>query len=174
MKNLDLVPSSIPLALIETEMSGVTDRLRKVIAEVADQYDFFILDCSPSLGVATINSLAAADYALVPVQAELFAIIGLDHLFDTIANVRARANPDLQVLGIVPTMYSPRLSQDKSSLEEINGAARGVRVYEPIPRSTIYAQAAAGYRIPHDADIGAPGLNTFVEIAMSLGVRRNG
>ena len=104
----------------------------------------------------------------------------LKNLTDTIAGVRRR-NPALRILGVIPSMYNARQSQDRASLDDIRNFAKaadafarnqeeGVRVFEPIPRSTAYAQASAISVILHEEDPGAPGLQTFIELAEALGV----
>ena len=171
--NLHVVPSSIALALAERELAAEPDRIRMrdMLAGVTEHYDYILIDCSPSLGVVTVNVLSASDYVLVPVQTEPYAIDGFVHLRSTIDNVRDRANDELKILGIVPTMYNARQSQDRASLDDIRRDAKrhGVPVFEAIPRATICAQAAAANRITLDADPGTPGLFTYIEIAVSLG-----
>jgi cellulose biosynthesis protein BcsQ len=173
VENLDVIPSSIPLALAESELGSEPDRnrMRDTLAGIAERYDYIIIDCSPSLGVVTVNALSASDYVLVPVQTEPYAIDGFVHLRSTIDNVRERANDELRILGIVPTMYNARQSQDRASLDDIRRDAKrhGVPVFEAIPRATICAQAAAANRITLDADPGTPGLFSYIEIAVSLG-----
>ncbi len=175
--NLDILPASIHLAVAEMKLANGTGdeaklRLKQVIADVRDDYDFVVIDTGPSLGLLTLSALAAAHRVLIPVQTESFAITGFHHLIDTVDDVRKRLNNGLQVLGILPTMYSARQSQDRESLDEIRKkAGSAVRVFEPIPKSTIYAQAAAGRRIPHDVDPGAPGLSSYIAIAECLGVQ---
>ena len=176
--NLHLAPSSIHLAVGEMELNdggdGAKLRLRELLKSVEADYDFVVIDTSPSLGLMTINSLAAATHVLIPTQVERFAVTGLRHLNNTIGQVRSRLNHDLEILGILPTLYTPRQSQDRATLDDIKVSANGIRVFEPIPKSAFFAQAAAGLRIPHDVDPGAPGLTSYIEIAHALGVNVNG
>ena len=171
---LDVVPSSISLAGAEMTLNDGTDaskrRLRELIGSVKKDYDFILVDTAPSLGILTISALTAANAILIPVQCESLAISGLKHLHRTISGVRDRLNPDVDILGILPTMYTSRLSQDRESLDQIHRLAGDTPVFEPIPKSTIYTQAAAGNRITHDADPSAPGLMTYISIAKRLGV----
>lgn len=173
---LDMIPSSIALAVADTELAGSMTHMRDMLSGVKSDYDFILIDCAPSLGVITVNSLAASDLVLIPVQTERYSIVGLGYLYSTIRNVRAHANPALEVLGVVPTMFNSRQTQDRLSLDDIHAAsvAYGFRVFEPVPRSTIIAQACAADRITLDADPGAPGLSSYVEIARSLGVVSHG
>jgi chromosome partitioning protein len=171
--NLDLVPSSVALAAAESDLrqdvTSAMTALDEVLEDARKAYGFIIVDCAPAVGVVTLNALATADFALIPCQTEPHAIIGLEHLYDTIAKVRKRNNPRLEILGIVPTMYGARQSQDRASLDDIKRLWGGVaHVFEPIPRSTVYAQAAAAGIITLAGDPGAPGLETYVEIARRL------
>ncbi|WP_448203888.1 AAA family ATPase [Azospirillum sp. sgz302134] len=171
--NLHLLPSSIALAVAEKEMTqdqiSPSGFMRQMIAQVRDSYDFVVIDCAPALSAMTMNALVASDYVLIPCQTEAPAILGLDHLHNTLREVQQRANPRLQILGIVPTMYNARLSQDRASLEDIQQVwGPAMHVFDPIPRATIYSQAAASQRITVEAEPGAPGIETFVEIARRL------
>ncbi|MBP2232789.1 AAA family ATPase [Azospirillum agricola] len=170
---LDVVPSSIALASADTELPGNLTNAQTALAELLDgvraDYDVIVIDCAPNLGAVTINALTAADYVLVPCQAEPHAILGVSAFLDTVAKIQRRLNPRLEILGILPTMVNPRQTQDKSSLEDINrlwGAER--RVFPPVPRATIYAQAAGANVITLDADIGAPGVESYAAIATAL------
>lgn len=178
IENLHVFPSSIHLARAELKLNDGTEesktRLRSVLDTVKDRYDFVILDTAPSLGLLTVSALAAANTVLIPVQCEAFAVTGLRHLRASIAEIRQRLNPGLSVLGILPTLYNARQSQDKDSLIDIFKHASGDRVFEAIPKSAIYGQAAAGSRIVHDVDPGAPGLTSYIQIAEALGVTNHG
>jgi chromosome partitioning protein len=176
----DVIPSSIRLAaaerdLIEREIrDGVwsNGHLRDLIRQIKTDYDFILLDCMPSLGVLTINALMASQHVLVPVQCETLAIIGLDNLAETIQFVRMK-NPALKILGIVPTMYTARHSQDRESLQEIHDIASSMNklhVFDPIPRSTQISQAASANVCAYSVDPGIVGLDTIIAIAAKLGV----
>jgi len=171
--NLSLLPSSIALAVAERELQqdqiSPSGFMREMLDPVRADFDFIIIDCAPALGMVTMNALTAADYVLIPCQTEAHAIIGLEHLYDTLTNVRRRANPRLEILGIVPTMYNSRLSQDRASLDDIHQLwGETMPIFDPVPRATIYSQAAAGNRVTLDADPGAPGVETYVTIARHL------
>ncbi|NYZ16339.1 AAA family ATPase [Azospirillum sp. RWY-5-1] len=170
---LDLVPSSIALASADTELPGNLTNAQTALAEMLDPvrtgYDFIVIDCAPNLGAVTINALTAADFVLVPCQTEPHAILGVSAFLETVAKIRRRLNPRLEVLGILPTMFNGRLSQDRSSMDDITrlwGAEN--TVFPPVPRATIYAQAAGANVITLDADIGAPGAESYAAIAAAL------
>jgi len=119
---LDLIPSHIDLVGAEIEMINSPNRenvLKKVLEPVADDYDFIIIDCSPSLGLITVNSLVAANSVVVPVQCEFFALEGLGKLLNTIKIVQNRLNPDLEIEGILMTMYDGRLRLSNQVVSEV-------------------------------------------------------
>jgi len=111
MNDLHMIPSHINLVGAEVEMLDVPEReliLKKALASIRDNYDYIIIDCSPSLGVITINCLAAADSVMIPVQPEFFALEGLGKLLQTIRIVQSGVNPDLKIEGFVVTLFDSR------------------------------------------------------------------
>ncbi len=120
--NLYLIPSHIDLVGAEIEMLNLPNRekkLRQVIAKVKDDYDFVLIDCSPSLGLLTVNALTAADSVIIPVQCEYFALEGLGKLLNTIKIIQSRLNPDLEIEGFLLTMYDSRLRLSNQVVEEV-------------------------------------------------------
>jgi chromosome partitioning protein len=120
--NLDLIPAHIDLVGAEIEMINLPNRemmMRKVIDRVKDDYEFVIIDCSPSLGLITVNALSAADSVIIPVQCEYFALEGLGKLLNTIKIVQSRLNPRLEIEGILLTMYDNRLRLSNQVVEEV-------------------------------------------------------
>jgi chromosome partitioning protein len=120
--NLDILPSHIDLVGAELEMINLTNReykLKAALDKIKDNYDFIIIDCSPSLGLITVNSLVAADSVMIPVQCEYFALEGLGKLLNTIKIVQGRLNPDLEIEGIVLTMYDTRLRLSNQVVDEV-------------------------------------------------------
>lgn len=119
---LDLIPSHIDLVGAEIEMLNMPNRekmLRTVLDKVTTPYDYFLIDCSPSLGLITVNSLTAADSVLIPVQCEYFALEGLGKLLNTIKIIQGRLNPKLEIEGFVLTMYDARLRLSNQVVEEV-------------------------------------------------------
>lgn len=119
---LDLVPAHINLVGAEIEMIDREEReriLKKVIEEVRDNYDFIIIDCPPSLGLLTINALTASDSIVIPVQCEYFALEGLGQLLNTIKIVRQHLNPNLDIEGVLLTMYDTRTRLSNQVAEEV-------------------------------------------------------
>ena len=120
--NLDLIPAHIDLVGAEIEMINLPNRemmMRKVINKVKDDYEFVIIDCSPSLGLITVNALTAADSVIIPVQCEYFALEGLGKLLNTIKIVQSRLNTNLEIEGILLTMYDNRLRLSNQVVEEV-------------------------------------------------------
>jgi chromosome partitioning protein len=120
--NLDILPSHIDLVGAELEMINLPNRehmLKMALDKVRDQYDFIIIDCSPSLGLITVNALTAADSVIIPVQCEYFALEGLGKLLNTIKIVQGRLNIELEIEGILLTMYDTRLRLANQVVEEV-------------------------------------------------------
>lgn len=120
--NLSIIPAHIDLVGAEIEMINVPNRehmMRKVVGKIRDNYDFIIIDCSPSLGLVTVNALTASDSVIVPVQCEYFALEGLGKLLNTIKIVQSRLNNNLDIEGILLTMYDTRLRLAKQVVEEV-------------------------------------------------------
>jgi chromosome partitioning protein len=120
--NLDVIPSHIDLVGAEIEMINYPNRetvMKNILELVKDRYDFIVIDCSPSLGLITVNSLVAADSVIVPVQCEFFALEGLGKLLNTIKIVQSRLNPELQIEGILMTMYDGRLRLCNQVVSEV-------------------------------------------------------
>jgi chromosome partitioning protein len=119
---LDLIPSHIDLVGAEIEMINYPNRetvLKKILEPVKDEYDFIVIDCSPSLGLITVNALVAADSVVVPVQTEFFALEGLGKLLNTVKIVQNRLNVDLKIEGILMTMYDGRLRLCNQVVSEV-------------------------------------------------------
>jgi chromosome partitioning protein len=132
--NLDLIPSHLDLVGAEIELINHPNRekiFKQTLAEIKGNYDYIIIDCSPSLGLITVNALTASDSVLIPVQCEYFALEGLGKLLNTIKIVQNRLNPDLEIEGILLTMYDSRLNLSKQVVEEIRRHFENI-VYDTI------------------------------------------
>ena len=120
--NVDLIPAHIDLVAIEIELVDKDEReymLKKAVAELGDQYEYILIDCAPSLGLLTLNALTAADSVNIPIQCEYFALEGLGKLLNTIKSVQRIHNPDLDIEGMLLTMYDSRLRLSNQVVEEV-------------------------------------------------------
>lgn len=154
--NLFLLPSHIDLVGAEIEMINLPQRERKmkdVLEKIRGEYDFIIIDCSPSLGLITINALTAADSVIVPVQCEYFALEGLGKLLNTIKIVQSRLNPELAIEGILLTMYDSRLRLSNQVVEEVKTHFQTMVFDTIIQRNTKLGEAPSFGQtiIMHDA-----------------------
>jgi chromosome partitioning protein len=147
---LDLIPSHIDLVGAEIEMLNMPNRekmLKSVIDKVRDQYDFILIDCSPSLGLITVNALSAADSVVIPVQCEYFALEGLGKLLNTIKIIQTRLNPDLKIEGFLLTMYDARLRLSNQVVDEVKKHFQQM-VFDTIIQRNIKLSEAPSYGKP--------------------------
>lgn len=143
-KNVDIVPSSINLAAAEIElvdMENRTMRIRKAIAPVKDKYDYIFIDCPPSLGLITLNALAASDSIIMPMQCEYYALEGLSQLIATVKQVKRLYNPCIEVEGILFTMYDGRLRLTVQVVQEIKKFFPNKVFKTVIPRNVRLSEA---------------------------------
>jgi chromosome partitioning protein len=141
---LDVLPSHIDLVGAEIEMINYPNRetvLKKILDSVKDEYDFIVIDCSPSLGLITVNALTASDSVVVPVQTEFFALEGLGKLLNTIKIVQSRLNTDLKIEGILMTMYDGRLRLCNQVVSEVRRHFEDIVFSSIIHRNTRLSEA---------------------------------
>ncbi|MBW7840433.1 MAG: ParA family protein [Chitinophagaceae bacterium] len=141
---LDVIPSHIDLVGAEIEMINYPDResvLKNILEPLRESYDFIIIDCSPSLGLITVNALVAADSVIVPVQAEFFALEGLGKLLNTIKIVQNRLNPQLEIEGLLMTMYDGRLRLCNQVVNEVRRHFEDIVFSSVIHRNTRLSEA---------------------------------
>lgn len=154
--NLDILPAHIDLVGAEIEMINLPNRekkLRGAIEAIRNNYDFIFIDCSPSLGLITVNALTAADAVIVPIQCEYFALEGLGKLLNTIKIVQNRLNPDLIIEGLLLTMYDVRLRLSNQVVEEVKTHFQDMVFDTIIQRNTTLGEAPSHGKtiIMHDA-----------------------
>ncbi len=168
---VDLLPATIDLAGAEAALmprAGREHVLRAALAEVVDGYDLVLLDCSPSLGVLTLNALTAADEVVIPLQCEMLSHRGVGQLLDTIHDVQRILNARLTVRGVLPTMYDGRTSHARAVLADV-AARYGLPVLDPaIPRSVRFAEAPGVGRSILTTARGSKGAEAYREVAESL------
>jgi chromosome partitioning protein len=146
--NLFVAPSTIALAKIEAKLIGELDshyRLKDELLKIQDAYDYVIIDTPPALGIITVNALVAATHVLIPIQASYFALEGTDDLLETIDKIKLRANPQLQILGALITMYDKRTLLAKDILDQIQ-AVFGVKVFNTIITKSVRLEESPAYR----------------------------
>lgn len=139
-----LLPANIDLAAAEVVLVGEVARehaMKRALSRVTEDYDFLLIDCPPSLGLLTVNALTAADSVIIPLECEFFALRGMALLVDTIEKVRDRLNPELEVEGIVATMYDGRTLHSKEVLERVKDAFGPKLFRTTIPRTVRFAEA---------------------------------
>ena len=144
VEGLDLIGSRIDLAGAELELIGKPERekvLKKLLAGVKDDYDYLLIDCSPSLGLITVNALTAADSVIIPVQAEYFALEGISKLLNTIRIIKSKLNPSLEIEGFLLTMYDARLRLANQIYEELKGHFADMVFDSVIPRNIKLSEA---------------------------------
>ncbi len=174
--NLDLLPAHIDLVGAEIEMINLHERefkMRKVLDQVKDEYDFIIIDCSPSLGLITINALSAANSVIIPVQCEYFALEGLGKLLNTIKIVQNRLNTQLEIEGILLTMYDVRLRLSNQVVDEVRSHFDDLVFDTIIQRNTRLSEAPSfGISvIMHDAN--CKGAINYLNLAREV-LQKNG
>lgn len=148
--NLDLIPSHIDLVGAEIEMLNLPNRekvLKHTIENIREEYDFILIDCSPSLGLITVNALTAADSVIIPVQCEYFALEGLGKLLNTIKIIQNRLNPQLEIEGFLLTMYDSRLNLSNQVYEEVKRHFQDM-VFETVIQRNVKLSEAPSYGKP--------------------------
>lgn len=174
--NLFILPAHIDLVGAEIEMINLPNRemmVKLALNKIKNDYDFIIVDCSPSLGLITVNSLTAADSVLIPIQCEYFALEGLGKLLNTIKIVQARLNPDLEIEGLLLTMYDARLRLANQVVEEVKTHFQQMVFDTIIARNTKLGEAPSYGQsiIMHDA--ASKGANNYLNLAREI-LQKNG
>ena len=168
---IDLLPATIELAGTEAQLLTKPGReyaLRTALEEVTQAYDVVLLDCSPSLGVLTLNALTAADEVIIPLQCEMLSHRGVGQLLDTVHDVQRILNPSLKVLGVLPTMFDGRTNHARAVLADVSDRY-GLPVLEPaIPKSVRFAEAPAAGRSVLATAGRTRGADAYRELAQGL------
>jgi chromosome partitioning protein len=171
MSSLDLIPSNIDLVGAEVEMVDIEDReikMREALRPIKDSYDFIIIDCSPSLGLITVNAMTAADSVIIPVQCEYFALEGLGKLLNTVRIIQSRLNKDLEIEGILLTMYDVRVRLSNQVVEEVKKHFENIVFHTIVPRNVKLSEAPS-FGIPvilHDAE--SKGAISYLNLANEI------
>ena len=174
--NLSVIPSNVNLAGAEIELLGINDKeyiLKSAVDYIKDDYDFIIIDCPPSLNMLTVNAMTTADTVLVPIQCEYYALEGLSQLIHTINLVQERLNPELQIEGIVFTMYDVRTNLSNQVVETVKENL-DTKIYNTmIPRNIRLAEAPS-YGIPINMyDSKSAGAESYRNLAKEIIARKD-
>ena len=157
VEGLDIIPSHIDLVGAEIEMLNLENReriLKQILTPLKEKYDFILIDCSPSLGLITVNALTAADSVIIPVQCEYFALEGISKLLNTIKIIKSKLNPALEIEGFLLTMYDSRLRLANQIYEEVKRPFRDL-VFTTVIQRNVKLSEASSYGKPvllYDAD----------------------
>ena len=171
VEGLDIVPANIDLSAAEVQLVNEVAReqaLKRVLRPVLDEYDVILVDYQPSLGLLTINALTASDYVIMPLECEFFALRGIALLTDTIEKVQDRLNPDLEVLGILGTMFDPRTLHAREVMERVVQAFGDVVFHTVIKRTIKFPETTvAGEPITSYAS-SSPGAQAYRDLAKEV------
>ena len=174
--NLDVLPGSPEVTVAEIELMSQEQReyrLRDVLNGMREQYDYILIDCPPSLNMLTVNALVAADGIIIPMQCEYYALEGLSALVGTIERITQTANPNLQVMGLVRTMYDPRSNLARDVSEQINAFFKGKVYQTAIPRNIRLAEAPSHGLSAIEYDRGSRGALAYLALAAEI-LRKDG
>ena len=150
IEGLDIIPSHIDLVGAEIEMLNIDNRervMKKVLDPLRGEYDYILIDCSPSLGLITVNSLTAADSVIIPVQCEYFALEGISKLLNTIKIIKSKLNPQLEIEGFLLTMYDSRLRLANQIYEEVKRHFQEL-VFKTVIQRNVKLSEAPSHGIP--------------------------
>lgn len=171
VENLSIAPSKIDLTAAEIELVTVLSRetrLRRPLEEIKEHYDIVIIDCPPSLGLLTVNSLTAADSVLIPLQCEYYALEGLSQLLNTIKLIRENLNQALELEGILLTMYDPRNNLSKEVYKQVRSYFREKLFKTIIPRNVKLSEAPSYGQSIIDYDIKCKGAEGYIDLAKEI------
>ena len=169
--NLDIIPSHIDLVAIEIELVDKEEReymLKKALQEIKDDYDFILIDCAPSLGLLTLNALTASDAVIIPIQCEYFALEGLGKLLNTIKSVQKIHNPELDIEGLLLTMYDSRLRLSNQVVEEVQKHFNDMVFKTIIQRNVRLSEAPSHGESIINYDASSKGASNYLSLAKEV------
>ncbi|MFG6686454.1 ParA family protein [Mariniflexile sp. HNIBRBA6329] len=169
--NLDIIPAHIDLVAIEIELVDKESReymLKKALAEIKDDYDYILIDCAPSLGLLTLNALTAADAVIIPIQCEYFALEGLGKLLNTIKSVQKIHNPELDIEGLLLTMYDSRLRLSNQVVEEVQKHFNDMVFQTIIQRNVKLSEAPSYGESIINYDASSKGASNYLSLAKEI------
>jgi len=172
---LDIIPSHIDLVGAEIEMINLTNRegkMKEALKEIKDDYDFIIIDCAPSLGLLTLNALTAADSVIIPIQCEYFALEGLGKLLNTIKSIQKIHNPDLDIEGLLLTMFDSRLRLSNQVVEEVQKHFNDMVFETIIQRNVKLSEAPSFGESIINYDATSKGATNYLHLAQEV-IKKN-
>lgn len=170
-EGLDIIPSHIDLVGAEIELLNVEEReykMKHFLEKIRDKYDYIIIDCSPSLGLLTLNALSAADSVIIPVQCEYFALEGLGKLLNTVKIIQSGLNPDLQIEGFLLTMYNSRIRLANQVVEEVRQHFQDMVFKTLILRNTRLSEAPSFGMPVIEYDAACNGAVNYLNLAKEI------
>lgn len=173
--NLDIIPAHIDLVAIEIELVDKDQReymLKKALAEIKDDYDYILIDCAPSLGLLTLNALTAADAVIIPIQCEYFALEGLGKLLNTVKSVQKIHNPELDIEGLLLTMYDSRLRLSNQVVEEVQKHFNDMVFKTIIQRNVKLSEAPSYGESIINYDASSKGASNYLSLAHEI-IKKN-
>ncbi len=174
--NVDIVPAHIDLVAIEIELVDRDDReymLKQAVQEVKDDYDYILIDCAPSLGLITLNALTAADSVIIPIQCEYYALEGLGKLLNTIKSIQKVHNPDLEIEGMLLTMYDSRLRLSNQVVSEVKKHFQNMVFKTIIQRNIRLGEAPSHGESIIAYDATSKGAVNYLNLAHEI-IKKNG
>ena len=172
IEGLDIIPSHIDLVGAEIEMLNIENR-EKLLAPIIDDYDYILIDCSPSLGLITVNALTAADTVIIPVQCEYFALEGISKLLNTIRIIKSKLNPKLEIEGFLLTMYDSRLRLANQIYDEVKRHFQEL-VFKTVIQRNVKLSESPSHGLPvilYDAD--STGARNHLALAKEIVSKEN-
>ncbi|GEM50415.1 ParA family protein [Empedobacter brevis] len=174
--NLDLMPAHLDLVAAEIEIVDYDNReymLKNALSEIKDQYDYIIIDCAPSLGLITLNALTAADSVIIPIQCEYFALEGLGKLLNTIKGIQQHHNKELDIEGLLLTMYDSRLRLSNQVLDEVNNHFPQMVFKTIITRNVRLSEAPSFGETIIQYDAASKGAENYLNLAREFLINNN-
>jgi chromosome partitioning protein len=171
LENLDIIPSNINLTGAEIELVKEFSRehkLKQALEPIMDEYEYIIMDCPPSLGLLTVNALTACSHVLIPIQCEYYALEGVSQLLNTVRLIQKNLNPDLQVLGILLTMYDKRLNLSGQVAKEVRRYFQDQVFNTIIPRNVKLSEAPSFGKSIFHYDIKSTGAKNYLQLAKEV------
>jgi chromosome partitioning protein len=173
--NVDIIPAHIDLVAIEIELVDKENReymLKEALKSIKDKYDYILIDCAPSLGLLTLNALTAADSVIIPIQCEYFALEGLGKLLNTIKSVQKIHNPDLNIEGLLLTMFDSRLRLSNQVVEEVQKHFNDMVFETIIQRNTKLSEAPSFGESIINYDATSKGATNYLKLAEEI-IKKN-